>query len=365
MRRAICMWPIRATTWCGEVATDGTITRLAGNGNAGFGGDGGAATSAQLNSPQGWRWTRPATYTSPTAEFAGAAGRGERRHFARWRGTARRVSAATAAPRPAQFNTPTASGGGRGGQPVHRGLQQQSHSQGVRRRDHHARWRATARRVTRAMAGARDERAAEPAAGRGGGCGGQRLHCGHGQQRGPPVGATVRSPRSRATGCGGYSGDGGTGGRMRSSGNPSGHSGGRRREPVRERTAARGCAKYSRTDSSRRSPATARRATRATAERRLRAAERAVGRWRSDSAGNVYVADTGNNAVRLAAAAGAGTSLADGGERREQQGTAAIAPGEVVVLYGSGMGPATLAKSKLNSAGQVPATTWRAPRLLQ
>ena len=36
-----------------QLASSGTVTRIAGNGTPGFSGDGGPATSAQLNSPQG------------------------------------------------------------------------------------------------------------------------------------------------------------------------------------------------------------------------------------------------------------------------------------------------------------------------
>ncbi len=75
-----------------------------------------------------------------------------------------------------------------------------------------------------------------------------------------------------------------------------------------------------------------------------------------DSAGSVYVADTGNNAVRSLQPSGFGLSVAavtNGATNK----TGAIAPGEVVVLYGSGMGPSALATFKLNSAGQVPTIT--------
>jgi uncharacterized protein (TIGR03437 family) len=63
--------------------------------------------------------------------------------------------------------------------------------------------------------------------------------------------------------------------------------------------------------------------------------------------GDVYVADSGNNAIRLlsiqlAALTSAASNL-----------TGAIAPGEVVVLYGAGLGPNTLATYQLVN-GQVP-----------
>ena len=74
-----------------------------------------------------------------------------------------------------------------------------------------------------------------------------------------------------------------------------------------------------------------------------------------DSAGNVYVGDTANNAVRLLQAVGFGLAVsAVTNGASNQRGS--IAPGEVVVLYGSGMGPASVAQSQLNSAGRVPAS---------
>jgi uncharacterized protein (TIGR03437 family) len=66
-----------------------------------------------------------------------------------------------------------------------------------------------------------------------------------------------------------------------------------------------------------------------------------------NSNGDVYVADSANDAVRLlylqfSAVTNAASNL-----------TGAIAPGEVVVLYGSGLGPATLATYQLEN-GEVP-----------
>jgi len=68
-----------------------------------------------------------------------------------------------------------------------------------------------------------------------------------------------------------------------------------------------------------------------------------------DSRGDVYVADSANNAVRLlylqfSAVTNAASNL-----------TGAIAPGEVVVLYGSGLGPNSLATYQLEN-GEVPAS---------
>ncbi len=75
-----------------------------------------------------------------------------------------------------------------------------------------------------------------------------------------------------------------------------------------------------------------------------------------DSAGNVYLADSANNAVRMLQPSGYALSLAAVTHGASFQ-TGAIAPGEVVALFGSGMGPSSLVTFKLNSAGQVPVIT--------
>jgi uncharacterized protein (TIGR03437 family) len=64
-----------------------------------------------------------------------------------------------------------------------------------------------------------------------------------------------------------------------------------------------------------------------------------------DASGRLYVADSGNNAVRLIqqTAAGAGpnvTEIANGASNL----SGAITPGEVIVLFGSGLGPAQLSQ---------------------
>lgn len=69
-----------------------------------------------------------------------------------------------------------------------------------------------------------------------------------------------------------------------------------------------------------------------------------------DSKGNLYVADTNNNAVRMLQPMGSGiTAAAVVGAASNALG--AIAPGEVLVLYGSGMGPAQTAVNRFNSQG--------------
>lgn len=72
-----------------------------------------------------------------------------------------------------------------------------------------------------------------------------------------------------------------------------------------------------------------------------------------DASGNVYVADFGNNAVRLLQPAGSGitvSAVTNGASNL----TGPVAPGEVVVLYGSGMGPNQLQTYQLDTNGRVP-----------
>ena len=57
-----------------------------------------------------------------------------------------------------------------------------------------------------------------------------------------------------------------------------------------------------------------------------------------DSKGVLYVADTGNSAIRALQAAGFGSSIAAVVSAAGNQ-TGAVAPGEMLVLYGSGLGP--------------------------
>ncbi len=73
----------------------------------------------------------------------------------------------------------------------------------------------------------------------------------------------------------------------------------------------------------------------------------------TDSAGNVYVADAGNHAVRMLRFAGAGLSVGSVVNGASNL-TGAVAPGEIVVIYGSGLGPATLTQFQLGGNGLVP-----------
>ena len=60
-------------TFYGQAMTTGDIYTVAGNGTQGFSGDGGPATSAELNDPNGVaRRRRRATWLSPTPRTAGS-----------------------------------------------------------------------------------------------------------------------------------------------------------------------------------------------------------------------------------------------------------------------------------------------------
>ncbi len=71
-----------------------------------------------------------------------------------------------------------------------------------------------------------------------------------------------------------------------------------------------------------------------------------------DAGGDLYVADTGNSAIRLLQLAGYG--LAIGMVTNSASNLPGpVAPGEAVVLYGSGLGPAQLTQSQPDSSGLI------------
>jgi uncharacterized protein (TIGR03437 family) len=74
----------------------------------------------------------------------------------------------------------------------------------------------------------------------------------------------------------------------------------------------------------------------------------------ADATGNVYVADSGNHAVRRLQPLAGGLQISAVTSGATNQ-SGVIAPGEVVALYGAGMGPTQLAQAQLVN-GRVPAT---------
>jgi uncharacterized protein (TIGR03437 family) len=68
---------------------------------------------------------------------------------------------------------------------------------------------------------------------------------------------------------------------------------------------------------------------------------------------NLYVADTFNNAVRLLQFSGGGTQV-NAVTSGASNLSGPVAPGEVIVIWGSGLGPATLVQYQADSSGLVP-----------
>jgi uncharacterized protein (TIGR03437 family) len=75
-----------------------------------------------------------------------------------------------------------------------------------------------------------------------------------------------------------------------------------------------------------------------------------------NGAGNVWVADTGNNAVRLLQYSGSGISVAAVTNAATNL-NGPVAPGELVVIWGSGIGPSQLATYTLDANGLVTNNT--------
>jgi uncharacterized protein (TIGR03437 family) len=72
-----------------------------------------------------------------------------------------------------------------------------------------------------------------------------------------------------------------------------------------------------------------------------------------NAAGSVVVADTFNNAVRLLQFSGGGTAV-NAVTNGASNLSGPVAPGEVVVIYGSGLGPSQLATFQADANGNVP-----------
>jgi uncharacterized protein (TIGR03437 family) len=71
-----------------------------------------------------------------------------------------------------------------------------------------------------------------------------------------------------------------------------------------------------------------------------------------DSKGNLYFADLANNAVRMLSFLGYTNSISAVTNGASGQ-TGAISPGEIVVIYGAGLGPQQLASEQVNSNNMV------------
>jgi trimeric autotransporter adhesin len=72
----------------------------------------------------------------------------------------------------------------------------------------------------------------------------------------------------------------------------------------------------------------------------------------ADSAGNLYIADTGNSAVRILQATSYNLTLS-AVTNGASNATGAIAPGEIVTIYGTGLGPTQLTQFSLGATGGV------------
>ncbi len=75
----------------------------------------------------------------------------------------------------------------------------------------------------------------------------------------------------------------------------------------------------------------------------------------TDSQGDVYIADTANNAIRQLVVSGSNLSIAAVTNGASNQ-TGSIAPGEVLVIYGTAIGAAQLTPYQLTSGGLVSTT---------
>ena len=70
-----------------------------------------------------------------------------------------------------------------------------------------------------------------------------------------------------------------------------------------------------------------------------------------DVTGRLYIADSGNNAIRLLQPAPAGPPTITAVENGASNQTGAIAPGEIVTIYGSGLGPTNFSSAASNRLG--------------
>jgi uncharacterized protein (TIGR03437 family) len=74
-----------------------------------------------------------------------------------------------------------------------------------------------------------------------------------------------------------------------------------------------------------------------------------------NSSGALWFADANNNAVRMLQPAGGGLTVGGAANGASNQ-LGAISPGQVVVIYGSGLGPSPLVSYQLGANGLIPST---------
>ena len=162
-----------------KVSPNGTISNFAGNGGAGNSGDGSAATSAQLNGPQGLAVDASGNlFIADTLNAKVRKVSRQRRHHHRGRKRHSRLWRRWRRGRQRATEFAHRRGGGLRRQPVHRGLRQQPGAQGLGQRRHHHRGRKRSHRILRRRRPGR-QRAIEWPPGSGGGCRRQPVHRRH------------------------------------------------------------------------------------------------------------------------------------------------------------------------------------------